>query len=98
MDIWERTTQIARVQIHGRHYMGYSFRLAARVLSYAPSHRRDSTYHGIYLFLSTHKQYFIFTHTHTHIIVKRSNNDGGDDDNDGDDNNNNNNNIDDISS
>ena len=27
------------------HYMGYSFRLAARVLLYAPSHRQDSTYH-----------------------------------------------------
>ena len=25
--------------------MGYSFRLAARVLLYAPSHRQDSTYH-----------------------------------------------------
>ena len=25
----------------------YSFRLAARVLSYAPSHRQDSTYHGL---------------------------------------------------
>ena len=29
------------------HYMGYSFKLAARVLLYAPSHRKDSTYHGI---------------------------------------------------
>ena len=28
-----------------RHYIGYSFWLAARVLSYAPSHRQDSTYH-----------------------------------------------------
>ena len=27
--------------------MGYSFRLTARVLLYAPSHRQDSTYHGI---------------------------------------------------
>ena len=27
--------------------MGYSFRLAARVLLYALSHRQDSTYHGI---------------------------------------------------
>ena len=26
------------------HYMGYSFRLAGRVLVYAPSHRQDSTY------------------------------------------------------
>ena len=29
------------------HHMGYSFRLAARVLLYAPSHRQDSTYHSL---------------------------------------------------
>ena len=28
-------------------HMGYSFRLAARVLFYAPSHRQDSTYHDL---------------------------------------------------
>ena len=28
-------------------HMGYSFRLAAMVLLYAPSHRQDSTYHGL---------------------------------------------------
>ena len=28
--------------------MGYSFQLAARDLLYAPSHRQDSTYHGVY--------------------------------------------------
>ena len=28
--------------------MGYSFRLAARVLLYAPSNRQDSTYHGLW--------------------------------------------------
>ena len=27
--------------------MGYSFRLAARVILYAPSHRQDSKYHGL---------------------------------------------------
>ena len=27
-------------------HMGYSFRLTARVLLYAPSHRQDNTYHG----------------------------------------------------
>ena len=32
-------------QLH--HYMGYSFRLAARVPLYAPSHRQNSTYHGL---------------------------------------------------
>ena len=29
------------------HHMGYSFRLAARVLLYAPSHRQDNTYHSL---------------------------------------------------
>ena len=28
-------------------HIGYSFRLAARVLLYAPSHRQDSTYHSL---------------------------------------------------
>ena len=28
-------------------HMGYSFRLAAKVLLYAPSHRQTSTYHGL---------------------------------------------------
>ena len=28
--------------------MGYSYRLTARVLLYAPSHRQDNTYHGLY--------------------------------------------------
>ena len=27
--------------------MGYSFRLTAMVLLYAPSHRHDNTYHGL---------------------------------------------------
>ena len=44
-DIWQRTTQIARKKTRCRH-MGYSFRLAARVLLYAPCHRVDSIYHG----------------------------------------------------
>ena len=35
-----------REKTHSRH-MGYSYRLAARVLLYAPSHRQDSTYHGL---------------------------------------------------
>ena len=29
--------------------MDYSFRLTARVLLYAPSHRQDNTYHGLCL-------------------------------------------------
>ena len=28
-------------------YMGYSFKLAARVLLYAASHRQNNTYHGL---------------------------------------------------
>ena len=45
-DIWLRTILIAREETRCRH-MGYSFRLAARVLLYAPSHRQDNTYHGL---------------------------------------------------
>ena len=44
-DIWLRTILIVREETRCRH-IGYSFRLAARVLLYAPSHRQDSTYHG----------------------------------------------------
>ena len=29
------------------HFVGYSFLLAARVLLYAPSHKQNSTYHGL---------------------------------------------------
>ena len=28
-------------------HIGYSYRLTARVLLYAPSHRQDNTYHGL---------------------------------------------------
>ena len=35
------------VKDHSDSEMGYSFRLTARVLLYAPSHRQDSTYHGL---------------------------------------------------
>ena len=43
-DIWLRTILIARKETRCRH-IGYSFRLTARVLLYAPSHRQDITYH-----------------------------------------------------
>ena len=39
-DIWLRTILIARKETR------YSYRLTARVLLYAPSHRQDNTYHG----------------------------------------------------
>ena len=45
-DIWLRTILIVRKETSCRH-IGYSFRLAARVLLYPPSHRQDSTYHGL---------------------------------------------------
>ena len=45
-DIWLRTILIVRKETRCRH-IGYSFRLTARVLLYAPSHRQDSTYHGL---------------------------------------------------
>ena len=45
-DIWLRTILILRKETCFRH-IGYSFRLAARVLLYAPSHRQDSKYHGL---------------------------------------------------
>ena len=45
-DIWLRTILIVRKETRCRH-IGYSFRLTTRVLLYAPSHRQDSTYHGL---------------------------------------------------
>ena len=45
-DIWLRTILIVRKETRCRH-IGYSFRLTARVLLYAPSNRHDSTYHGL---------------------------------------------------
>ena len=45
-DIWLRTILIVRKETRCRH-IGYSYRLTAMVLLYAPSHRQDSTYHGL---------------------------------------------------
>ena len=45
-DIWLRTILIVRKKTRCRH-MGYSFRLTARVVLYAPSHIQDSTYYGL---------------------------------------------------
>ena len=45
-DIWLRTILIVRKETRCRH-IGYSFRLAARVILYALSHTRDNTYHGL---------------------------------------------------
>ena len=46
-DIWLRTILIVRKETRC-HHIGYSFRLPARVLLYAPSHRQDSTYHSLW--------------------------------------------------
>ena len=46
-DIWLRTILIVRKETRCRH-IGYSYRLAARVLLYAPSHRQDNTCHVLY--------------------------------------------------
>ena len=43
-DIWLRTILIVRKETRCRH-IGYSYRLTARVLLYAPSNRHYNTYH-----------------------------------------------------
>ena len=45
-DIWLRTILIVREETRCSH-IGYSYRLTARVLLYAPSHRQDNTYHSL---------------------------------------------------
>ena len=45
-DIWLRTILIVRKETCC-HHTGYSYRLTARVLLYAPSHRQDITYHSL---------------------------------------------------
>ena len=45
-DIWLRTILIVRKETRCRH-IGYSYRLTARFLLYAPSHIQDNTYHGL---------------------------------------------------
>ena len=45
-DIWLRTILIVRKETCCRH-IGYSYRLTARVLLYAPSHKQDNTYHSL---------------------------------------------------
>ena len=45
-DIWLMTILIVRKETRCC-YIGYSHRLTARVLLYAPSHRQDNTYHSL---------------------------------------------------
>ena len=45
-DIWLRTILIVRKETCC-HHIGYSYRLTARVLLYASSHRQNNTYHDL---------------------------------------------------
>ena len=45
-NIWLRSILIVRKKTRCRH-IGYSFRLTAMVLLYAPSHRQDCAYHNL---------------------------------------------------
>ena len=45
-DIWLRTILIVRKETCCPH-IGYSYRLTARALLYAPSHKQDNTYHSL---------------------------------------------------
>ena len=71
-DIWLRTILIVRKETRCRQ-IGYSLRLTARVLLYAPSHRQDSTYH-ILCYISrgalggTKEDFFYLTTHSTHCI------------------------------
>ena len=49
--------------------MGYSFRLAARVLLYASSHRQDNKYHGL---CYTSRGTLAGTRTHCDVTSERS--------------------------
>ena len=59
-------------------HVGYSFRLPARVLLYASSHRQDNTYHGLYYTSHTtlagtlhgRKEMFYLTMHSTHLILR----------------------------
>ena len=52
-DIWLRTILIVRKETRYRH-IGYSYRLTARVLLYAPSHRQDITYSDVVTLVVEH--------------------------------------------
>ena len=82
-DIWLRTILIVRKETCCRH-IGYSYRLTARVLVYAPSHRQDNTYHGlcytscgalagtrsvcVYMYVCVCVYIYIYIYTHTHWL------------------------------
>ena len=79
-DIWLRTILIVRKETRCRH-IGYSYRLTARVLLYAPSHRQDNTYHGLcytsrgkrkknILYLTMHSTCFIYGYVASDMIAR----------------------------
>ena len=68
-DIWLRTILIVRKEIHCRH-IGYSYQLTARVHLYAPSHRQDSTYHG--LCYSTENSHLVYNVHCMHYYIEKS--------------------------
>ena len=67
-DIWLRTTRIAREETRCRH-IGYSFRLAARVLLYASSHRQDNTYHSRGVLAGTRYNVLKYIYIYTYIMI-----------------------------
>ena len=82
-DIWLRTILIVRNETRCRH-IGYSYRLTARVILYAPSHRQDNTYHGLCYTsrgalagarnssMGTYKQYIdVVLHQYIHTYTDR---------------------------
>ena len=66
-DIWLRTILIVRKKTCCRH-IGYSLRLTARVLLYAPSHRQDSTYHGL-CYTSCGCRYNFQNNNNTYVVI-----------------------------
>ena len=69
-DIWLRTILIVRKKTRCRH-IGYSYRLTARVLLYAPSHRQDNTYHG--LCYTSRASEWLFTHCTVSLTLVQPN-------------------------
>ena len=65
-NIWLRTILIVRKETGCRHIC-YSYRLTARVILYAPSHRQGNTYGGLcYTSRGALAGTYIHAHTHTH--------------------------------
>ena len=78
-DIWLRTILIMRKETRCRH-IRYSFRLTTRVLLYAPSHRQNSTCHGLFGYLAGTRNSFmgpphegsIYVHAYIHAYIQKN--------------------------